>query len=208
MTKEYNVELVKDGKVVATAKGVSLSPNIIEKEAQNMPLEIGFKRLSDNAILPTKAHSNDSGYDICAAEDVIIPPGHTVVVKTDLSIVLPEGYDAYIKNRSGVSSKTKLRVVSPPIDEGYRGAVGIIIDNIATTSFMNDPKNDTPYVKLVDGKSLLTKEWRKEYTYLIRKGDRLAQLTVQPRPNTVAVEITGELEDSDRGANGFGSSGV
>lgn len=181
-----------------------MNANIIEKEAQNMPIEIGFKRLSDNAILPTKAHDNDSGFDIYAAEDIIIPPGHTVVVKTDLSIVLPEGYDAYIKNRSGVSSKTKLRVVSPPIDEGYRGPIGVILDNITQHSEFTKP-----YLYAIDGRILeKTGDQHTLFTYKVRKGDRLAQLVIQPRPNTVAVEITGELEETDRGVNGWGSSGI
>jgi len=181
----------------------------IEKEAQNMPLEIGFKLLSENATLPTKAYENDSGFDVYAAEDIIVEPGATVVVKTDLSIVLPQGYDAYIKNRSGVSSKTKLRVVSPPIDEGYRGAIGIIVDNISMEHITAETVT-TPYLRKIDGR-VVDKDGVNYYrrgTYLIHKGDRIAQLTVQPRPNTVAVEITGDLEDSDRGAKGFGSSGV
>lgn len=182
-----------------------------------MTLDIRFKRLSDNATLPTKAHSSDSGFDIYAAEDIIVEPGATVVVKTDLSIVLPKGYDAYIKNRSGVSSKTKLRVVSPPIDEGYRGAIGVIIDNIAQPQYYFEDNTiyteSSTTVETLKGEQVvpMSKWFGQRYdlgTYLIRKGDRLAQLTIQPRPDTIAVEITGELEDSDRGENGFGSSGV
>jgi len=208
MTKKYDVELVKDGRVIAQLQSMELSPNIIEKEAQNMPLEIGFKRLSDNAILPTKAHATDSGFDLFAAQDVIIAPGETVVVPTDIAIQLPQGYEAQVRPRSGITSKTKLRVQLGTIDEAYRGNIGIIVDNIAHTHHHNDSKNDTPYVKLLNGDSMLSDTWRKEYAYLIRKGDKIAQLVVQPIPATVAVEITGELEDSDRGANGFGSSGV
>ena len=176
-----------------------MDATLIEKEAQNMPLEIGFKRLTDDAILPTKAHASDSGYDIYAAEDVVIAPGETKVIKTCLAVVLPKGHDAYIKNRSGISSKTKLRVVSPPIDEGYRGEIGIIMDNTNAPLVEFQPLTAT----IDDPKTNIT-----NVTYIIRKGVKIAQLTVQPRPNTVAVEITGELEDSDRGTNGWGSSGV
>jgi len=182
-----------------------MNANRIEKEASNLPLEIGFKRLSENSTLPKKAHQNDSGYDIYAAADVIIEPGETKVVPTDLSIVLPEGYDAYIKNRSGVASKTKLRVVSPPIDEGYRGAIGVILDNNYRKGI-----NPRKFYYGIDGKAI-GKSYEvnvEEGTYLIRKGDRLAQLVVQPRPNTVAVEVFGDLDDTDRGNTGFGDSGV
>lgn len=175
----------------------------IEKEAQNMPLEIGFKRLSDNAILPTKANPSDSGLDLFAAQDVIIAPGETVVVPTDIAVQLPRGYEATVRPRSGITSKTKLRVQLGTIDEQYRGNIGIIVDNIyqrpigkLSEIIVRDIANKRIGVEAGDG------------SYVVRKGDKIAQLVVQPIPATVAVEITGELEDSDRGANGFGSSGV
>lgn len=181
----------------------------IEKEAQNMPLEIGFKRLSDNAILPTKAHATDSGFDLFAAQDVIISPGETVVVPTDIAIQLPKGYEATVRLRSGITSKTKLRVQLGTIDNGYIAGVGVIIDNIYRNGHL--PRK---FYYGVDGK-VIGRSYDieglhdvPEGTYLIRKGDKIAQLVVQPIPATVAVEITGKLEDSDRGANGFGSSGV
>lgn len=181
----------------------------IEKEAQNMSLEIGFKRLSDNAILPTKAHATDSGFDLFAAQDVIIAPGETVVVPTDIAVQLLKGYEAQVRPRSGITSKTKLRVQLGTIDNGYIAGIGVIIDNIYR-------KGDLPrkFYYGVDGKAIGRSyeiEGLREVpegTYLIRKGDKIAQLVVQPIPATVAVEITGELEDSDRGADGFGSSGV
>lgn len=177
----------------------------IEKEAQNMPLEIGFKRLSDNAILPTKAHATDSGFDLFAAQEVIIAPGETVVVPTDIAVQLPQGYEATVRPRSGITSKTKLRVQLGTIDESYRGNIGIIVDNIFRHGRMPNKR-----IYGIDNRPL---GYADEYhaddaSYFIRKGDKIAQLVVQPIPATVAVEITGELEDSARGANGFGSSGV
>lgn len=177
----------------------------IEKEAQNMPLEIGFKRLSDNAILPTKAHASDSGFDLFAAQDVIIAPGETVVVPTDIAVQLPPGHEAQVRPRSGITSRTKLRVQLGTIDESYRGNIGIIVDNI-------NPKTDRctiGYHSLVISDAIVRADHMVVYgTYLIEKGTKFAQLVVQPIPATVAIEITGELEDSDRGASGFGSSGV
>lgn len=190
---------------------------LIEKEAQNMPLEIGFKRLSVNAILPTKAHANDSGFDLFAATDVIIAPGETVVVPTDIAVQLPQGYEAQVRPRSGITSKTKLRVQLGTIDESYRGDIGIIVDNITqkeiemrvTTDRLRLTNPQSNYYKTIDNRGKIDNNARiLTGTYLIRKGDKIAQLVVQPIPTTVAVEITGELEDSDRGANGFGSSGV
>lgn len=187
----------------------------IEKEAQNMPLEIGFKRLSDNAILPTKAHASDSGFDLYAAQDVIIAPGETVVVLTDIAVQLPKGYEGQVRPRSGITSKTKLRVQLGTIDEQYRGNIGIIVDNISALEFEYDnewrdvsPK-EQGYYDYIDGTYEKTPfDSFIVGTYLVRKGDKIAQLVVQPIPAAVAVEITGELEDTDRGVNGWGSSGV
>lgn len=221
MTK-YDVELVKNGQVIAQLQSLELSPNIIEKEAQNMPLEIGFKRLSDNAILPTKAHATDSGFDLFATTDVIIAPGETVVVPTDIAVQLPRGYEAQVRPRSGITSKTKLRVQLGTIDESYRGNIGIIVDNITQLAYELEDYGDgleieiirTNGLQTVDNSgytplgNILTEDSVPLGTYIIRKHDKIAQLVAQPIPATVAVEITGELEDSDRGAKGFGSSGV
>ena len=154
----------------------------IERGAEMSPLTIGFKLLSENAILPTKAHASDSGWDLYAAADVIIDPGETVVIPTDVAIVLPQGYEAQVRPRSGITSKTKLRVQLGTIDEEFRGNIGIIVDNISDT---------------VNGKP-----------NAVQKGFKIAQLVVQQLPQTVAFEITDELTETDRGGNGFGSSGV
>src|SRR5690554_1663739 len=118
----------------------------IEREANNLPLKIGFKRLSENAVLPTKAHANDSGFDLYASKDVIIEPGKTAVVPTGIAVQLPEGYEAQVRPRSGVTSKTKLRVQLGTIDESYRGDIGIIVDNIA-----HKIESKSGYFQQVDG---------------------------------------------------------
>ncbi|MGY3188783.1 dUTP diphosphatase [Lysinibacillus sp. TE18511] len=173
----------------------------LEKVANNMPLEIGFKRLSENAVLPTKNNPSDSGLDLYAAEYIVIAPGETAVVKTNLAIQLPPGYEAQVRPRSGITSKTKLRVQLGTIDETYRGDIGIIIDNISLGNGVNDE-----CIKYVDGTTCDDTSYPPG-SYLIRNRDKIAQLVVQPIPQTVAVEIT-EIGESERGENGFGSSGV
>src|SRR5699024_5003777 len=92
---------------------------------------VGFMRLTDDAILPVKVHPTDSGFDLFANDDVIIEPGGTKVIKTGIAIQLPAGFEAQVRPRSGVTSKTKLRVQLGTIDNGYTGEIGIIVDNIA-----------------------------------------------------------------------------
>src|SRR5690625_1177990 len=94
-----------------------------------MPIEVGFKRLDESAIIPSKAHASDSGFDLYALEDTIIEPGETAVVPTGIAVKLPAGYEAQIRPRSGVTAKTKLRVQLGTIDNEYTGDIGVIVDN-------------------------------------------------------------------------------
>lgn len=183
--------------------------NDIEREVDEMlndkTVRIGFKRLSDNAIIPTKAHPTDSGYDLYAAEDVIIEPGDTAVVKTGIAVELPPGYEAQIRPRSGITAKTRLRVQLGTIDQDYRGELGVIVDNIYQPAGWMDT-----YPNLIDGTpdNSYSGDGMIDGSILIKKNDRIAQLVIQRLPETVAVEIDEFSEDSERGAGGFGSTGV
>lgn len=171
-----------------------------------MTVEIYFKRLTKLATLPTKAHQSDSGWDLYAAEDVIIAPGETVVVKTNIACALPEGYEAQVRPRSGITSKTKLRVQLGTIDNAYRGDIGIIVDN----TFKKKGKKKYTAYKIINNRFetyLDSNELYRKNTYKILEGDKIAQLVVQALPQTVAVEVD-ELPSGERGSNGFGSSGM
>lgn len=171
-----------------------------------MTIQVGFKKLSEHAILPTKAHATDSGFDLYAAENVIVEPGQTVVVKTDIALVLPEGYEAQVRPRSGITSKTKLRVQLGTIDNSYRGPVGIIVDNISgIPSYKKTAIHYDVGGQLLNGVTM--SHIFKHGYYAIHKGDKLAQLVIQAIPSVESVEVF-ELDKTDRGANGFGSSGV
>lgn len=200
-----------------TADYLTELANDIEREVDEMlndkTVRIGFKRLSDNAIIPTKAHSTDSGYDLYAAEDVIIDPGETAVIPTGIAIELPPGYEAQVRPRSGVTAKTKLRAQLGTIDNGYRGEIGVIVDNIEEDTFNHGNSSVNYLAKLIDGKrgraDIINDGVPCDYnTYLIRKGDRIAQLVIQRLPETEAAEITEFSEDSERGVGAFGSTGV
>lgn len=167
------------------------------------PIRIGFKRLSDDAILPTKAHPTDSGYDLYANEDVIIEPGETAVVKTGIAVELPAGYEAQIRPRSGVTAKTKLRAQLGTIDNSYQGELGVIVDNIRPT--INKVWAD---VLIIGDHYISADDLYEVGTYKIRKGDRIAQLVIQRLPETEVVEIDEFSEGSERGEGGFGSTGV
>lgn len=167
-------------------------------------------KLNENATIPTKAHATDSGFDLYAAEDVIIEPGETKVVPTGIAIQLPEGTEAQVRPRSGVTSKTKLRVQLGTIDNGYRGEIGVIVDNIEFESGITVEDTDTFRVhNVAEEVTNITEEVEVDVnSYIVRKGDKIAQLVVQYLPKVEAVEVDELDGESERGSNGFGSSGT
>lgn len=165
-------------------------------------LKVGFKRLTDDAKLPIKAHPTDSGFDLFASEGVVIGPGETKVIKTGIAMELPLGYEAQVRPRSGVTSKTKLRVQLGTIDTDYTGEISIIVDNIEDHPMGNTSR----YVHFCDGTEIRQNKEVADGTYYIRMYDKLAQLVIQPIPITESYEVD-VLSDTMRGSKGFGSSG-
>jgi dUTP pyrophosphatase len=176
-------------------------------EVDTMNLNVRIKRLNDDAVIPKYAREGDAGFDLIATEDVIIEPGVTKLVPTGLAFELPPGYEMQIRPRSGVTLKTKLRVQLGTIDSGYRGEVSVIVDNI-------NGKHEwtTSQPLLIDGEMNGTWEFHGENevmygSYVIRKGDRIAQAVIAPVETAHFVDAD-KLEESMRGGQGFGSSGV
>ena len=148
-------------------------------------LKVNFKKLSPTAITPTKAHTTDAGFDLYTDEEVILKYGETAAIKTNIAIELPEGYVADVRPRSGLTLNTGLRVHYGTVDAGYRDGVSVISEN---------GHNYHSYLK-------------KQMFIKIPKGMKIAQLVILPIPEITLQEVE-ELSDSDRGVNGFGSTGV
>lgn len=168
---------------------------------KNDIIKVGFKRLSDDAVIPTKAHPTDSGFDLVASTDVLVEPGETAVVPTGIAVQLPPGYEAQVRPRSGVTAKTKLRVQLGTIDNGYAGEIGVIVDNV------HPLKQAIKHIQTLDGDIATTDVLNGGISVSIRKGDRLAQLVIQPIPAVEAIEVF-DVEETDRGDRGYGSTGV
>lgn len=169
-----------------------------------MNLRVKIKRLKD-VELPKYAKPGDAGFDLVAAEDIIIEPGETKVIPTGLAFELPPGYEMQIRPRSGMSRKTKFRVVLGTIDSGYRGEVGVIADNISMVEYASMPRFNAG-ILAGDNDFSITKPVKYEVIE-IKKGDRIAQGVIAPVETANFVEVD-ELSDSERGVGGFGSTGV
>jgi dUTP pyrophosphatase len=171
-----------------------------------MRLNVKIKRLNEDAVIPKYAREGDAGFDLIATEDVIIEPGETKLIPTGLAFELPPGYEMQIRPRSGITLRTKLRVQLGTIDSSYRGEVSVIVDNIRVDEECIAGGLDT-----IDGNIVPCEDYGLPYVstdaYIIRKGDRIAQAVIAPFETAHFVD-SNKLEESMRGAGGFGSSGV
>lgn len=141
---------------------------------------VAIKRLpnNDDLPLPTYETAGAAGMDLRAAESVTLEPGARHLVSTGLSIALPEGFEAQVRPRSGLAVKHGVTVLNAPgtIDCDYRGEIKVPLINHG------------------------------QDTFIIARGDRIAQMVIAPvtRINWAEVET---LDETARGAGGFGSSG-
>jgi dUTP pyrophosphatase len=139
----------------------------------------------ERAIAPTRNKSTDAGLDLYAMEDKFIELGSTAVVRTGVSINIPQGVVGKIEDRSSLAAKG-LRTGAGGVDAGYSGEVGVVIHNL-TSQLASDP--------------VLHRKG-----YQVRRGDKIAQLLTYA-VETPTVEVVNNLWESERGAGGFGSSG-
>ena len=142
-------------------------------------LDVPVRLTSAGAAPPAYALPGDAGADLAVAEDVELAPLQRALVGTGVAVAIPEGYAGFVHPRSGLAHRVGLSLVNAPgtIDAGYRGEIKVNLVNLDPT---------TPIT--------------------LRRGDRVAQLVVQPvvRARFVPVE---QLPGSDRGGGGHGSTG-
>lgn len=175
--------------------------------------KLQIKLLSENATMP-KRDRLDAGFDIYAAETVILEPQQKAVIKTDLAVNIPKGYVGLLTSRSGVSSKTHLVIETGKIDAGFQGNMKINIKN----DYISSDEYELAKISEADGgikypvyginNQLM--HYLQEYddpTYQINKGDKLAQLVIVPIWTPELEEVTEFDTQSTRGTNGFGSTG-
>lgn len=133
----------------------------------------------ENAKLPTYAHDSDAGADVYSVDTITIDPGKTCLVSTGIRTEVPLGYEIQLRPRSGMSAKTPMRIANSPATIDANFR-GVIKVIMHNTG--NEP-------------------------YTINIGDRIAQMVIMPVPMIEWSEVD-ELTSSDRGENGYGSTGI
>ncbi|WP_313814223.1 dUTP diphosphatase [Glutamicibacter sp.] len=142
-------------------------------------IKISIKMLDPELPVPSYAHPSDAGADLHARTSLVLEPGQRALVATGIALALPHGYVGLVHPRSGLATKHGITVVNAPgtVDAGYRGEIMVTLLNTD-----------------------------KDQPFEINRGDRIAQLVIQKVEQAVFISVD-SLDDSARGAGGFGSTG-
>lgn len=162
---------------------------------------VEFQRLHPSAILPTRATYGSAGLDLHAGFDeaayesaeqrglvvhwdlgpcgIVLPPGERLLVRTGWAVAIGRGFEGQVRPRSGLAWRHGVTVLNAPgtIDSDYRGPLGVLLVNLGQSDFV------------------------------IRQGDRIAQLVIAPVAMVDVREVEA-LPETERGEGGFGSTGV
>ena len=133
--------------------------------------------LMQNGYMPIKSSEKAAGFDLFSIENTIIEPYERAVIKTGIKISLPKNTYGRIAPRSGIALKNGIDVLAGVIDQDYSGEIKVILQNLDSKSFQ------------------------------VSQGDRICQLIVERYEENVKIVEVDELEITNRGNGGFGSTG-
>lgn len=142
-------------------------------------MTLRFKKIHPDATLPSYAHASDAGMDVRSVEDVTVPAMGRVLVHTGLVMLLPPMYEAQVRPRSGLALKHGITVLNTP------GTIDSGYRGEVCVILANFGDSD----------------------FQVKKGDKVAQIVVAPVVQA-EIEAASEIDETDRGAGGFGSTGV
>lgn len=144
------------------------------------PVNVHIKLLDPELPAPAYAKPGDAGADLRSRIDFELEPGERALVPTGVAIALPEGYVGLVHPRSGLAIKNGITIVNAPgtVDSGYRGELMVTLLNTDKTK-----------------------------SFHVQRGDRIAQLIIQKYEHATFT-VVDELEQTERGSSGFGSSGI
>jgi dUTP pyrophosphatase len=142
-------------------------------------MRVKIKRLDERARLPTRATDGSAGWDLYALDTVSVGTNLSKPLRTGIAMEIPPGWEGQIRPRSGLAAGLGLSVLNAPgtIDSDYRGEIKVLLYRAAGLG-----------------------------SHRVRKGDRIAQIVFQRVPEVELVEVA-ELDDTDRGNGGCGSTG-
>ncbi len=142
--------------------------------------ELPVRRVRVEGVLPSRAHADDAGLDLVAAERAVLDPGARAAVPTGIAVAIPVGHAGLVVPRSGLAREHGVTVANAPglIDAGYRGELVVLLVNLGTER------------------------------HGVEVGDRIAQLLLTPVATSQPRWVTSLPSGDGRGADGFGSTGA
>jgi dUTP pyrophosphatase len=182
LRKEFGIEDTESQEDLNNTFGIDFGSLQDQLDMISKTKNIQIELLTEDAVFPEYAYPTDSGFDLYSTEEVKLTPFGRALVPTGLKLSFDIGYEIQVRPKSGLALKQGITVLNTPgtVDSGYNGEIMVIVFNTNQTEFT------------------------------IPKGMKIAQAVLCPVINGkyVNLQLVDKIENKDRGANGFGSTGI
>jgi dUTP pyrophosphatase len=182
LRKEFGIEDTESQEDLNNTFGIDFGSLQDQLDMISKTKNIQIELLTEDAVFPEYAYPTDSGFDLYSTEEITLEPFGRALIPTGLKLSFDIGYEIQVRPKSGLALKQGLTVLNTPgtVDSGYNGEIMVIV-------FNTNPK-----------------------PFTVEKGMKIAQAVLCPVINGkyVNLQLVDKIENKDRGANGFGSTGI
>jgi len=182
LRKEFGIEDTESQEDLNNTFGIDFGSLQDQLDMISKTKNIQIELLTEDAIFPEYAYPTDSGFDLYSTKEITLEPFGRALIPTGLKLSFDIGYEIQVRPKSGLALKQGLTVLNTPgtVDSGYDGEIMVIV-------FNTNPK-----------------------PFTVSRGMKIAQAVLCPVINGkyVNLQLVDKIENKDRGANGFGSTGI
>jgi dUTP pyrophosphatase len=182
LRKEFGLEDTESQEDLNNTFGIDFGSLQDQLDMISKTKNIQIELLTEDAVFPEYAYPTDSGFDLYSTKEITLEPFGRALIPTGLKLSFDIGYEIQVRPKSGLALKQGLTVLNTPgtVDSGYNGEIMVIV-------FNTNPK-----------------------PFTVEKGMKIAQAVLCPVINGkyVNLQLVDKIENKDRGANGFGSTGI
>jgi dUTP pyrophosphatase len=182
LRKEFGIEDTESQEDLNNTFGIDFGSLQDQLDMISKTKNIQIELLTEDAVFPEYAYPTDSGFDLYSTKEITLEPFGRALIPTGLKLSFDIGYEIQVRPKSGLALKQGLTVLNTPgtVDSGYDGEIMVIV-------FNTNPK-----------------------PFTVAKGMKIAQAVLCPVINGkyVNLQLVDKIENKDRGANGFGSTGI
>ena len=182
LRKEFGIENTESQEDLNNTFGIDFGSLQDQLDMISKTKNIQIELLTEDAVFPEYAYPTDSGFDLYSTKEITLEPFGRALIPTGLKLSFDIGYEIQVRPKSGLALKQGLTVLNTPgtVDSGYDGEIMVIV-------FNTNPK-----------------------PFTVSRGMKIAQAVLCPVINGkyVNLQLVDKIENKDRGANGFGSTGI